>query len=314
MVAEGVTLSQRARGDRAPTSRGCASSPCSSIRSRCSWARSRSAASCSKAPTSWSSSNEVGDANLDMLPPPDGSGPHRRREPFAQAAHRPAFPWIGTIEVRDSVADHRRRGRAVRRSCSRCPTPPSSRRRPTSRCRSTARSRRPQATPLELTGTAGSFDGWMRGLPGNIDVQGGFGGGKIAIKGGVGVKGTTLQINSRGPGRLGVRPLYPPAGAGRRPLCAERQGRAPSAAPSRSRCTTLKVGSSELTGEALFRVDRKGTPTITVNADVSRLDLGDLRAAPAAAPRPAPPQPAQPRLRADACRSRRAGSAARPCR
>ena len=30
----------------------------------------------------------------------------------------------------------------------------------------------------------------MRGLPGNIDLQGSFGGGKIAIKGGVGVKGT----------------------------------------------------------------------------------------------------------------------------
>ena len=39
----------------------------------------------------------------------------------------------------------------------------------------------------------------MRGLPGNIDVQGGFGGGKIAIKGSVGVKGTNLQITSEGP-------------------------------------------------------------------------------------------------------------------
>ena len=61
--------------------------------------------------------------------------------------------------------------------------------------------------------------------------------------------------------------------------------------------TTLKVGSSELTGEALFRVDRKGTPTVTVNADVSRLDVGDLRAAPAAAAAgQRPPSPAQPRL------------------
>ena len=39
----------------------------------------------------------------------------------------------------------------------------------------------------------------MRSLPGNIDVQGSFGGGKIAIKGGVGVKGTTVQINAEGP-------------------------------------------------------------------------------------------------------------------
>ena len=74
--------------------------------------------------------------------------------------------------------------------------------------------RRTAGAPLELAGTAGSFDGWMRGLPGNIDVQGGFGGGKIAIKGGVGVKGTTVQITVRGAGYRGLRPLYPPAGAG----------------------------------------------------------------------------------------------------
>ena len=54
--------------------------------------------------------------------------------------------------------------------------------------------------------------------------------------------------------------------------------------------TTLKVGSSELVGEAVFRVDRKGTPTITVNADVSRLDLGDLKAAPSSAPAANAPQ------------------------
>jgi hypothetical protein len=43
-------------------------------------------------------------------------------------------------------------------------------------------------------------------------------------------------------------------------------------------------------------VDRKGTATVTVNADVSRLDLGDLKAAPATAAAAAGPSPAQPRL------------------
>ena len=64
---------------------------------------------------------------------------------------------------------------------------------------SAARDARSESAPLELTGTAGSFDGWMRGLPGNIDVQGGFGGGKIAIKGSVNAKGTNLAITSEGP-------------------------------------------------------------------------------------------------------------------
>ena len=57
----------------------------------------------------------------------------------------------------------------------------------------------PRTPPMELSGTIGSFDGWMRGMPGNIDVQGGFGGGKIAIKGSIGVKGTNLQITGEGP-------------------------------------------------------------------------------------------------------------------
>ena len=54
---------------------------------------------------------------------------------------------------------------------------------------------------------------------------------------------------------------------------------------------SLKVGASELSGEALFRVDRSGTPTITVNIDAAKIDLAGLRAAPAAAPVPATPPP-----------------------
>ena len=153
----------------------------------------------------------------------------------------------------------------------------------------------PQATPFELTGTAGSFDGWMRSLPGNIDLQGGFGGGKIAIKGGVGLKGTTIQINSEGPDISAFGPyIHLPVPAGGPYVLNVKAGTQRSA--FKVDVTTLKVGSSELTGEALFRVDRKGTATITVNADVSRLDVGDLRAAPAAAAPATAASPAQPRL------------------
>ena len=54
---------------------------------------------------------------------------------------------------------------------------------------------------------------------------------------------------------------------------------------------SLKVGASELSGEALFRADRSGTPIIAVNIDAARIDLGGLRAAPAAAPNPGTPPP-----------------------
>jgi len=47
--------------------------------------------------------NEAGDANLEMLPPPDGSGPHAGENRSLRIRANPAFPWINTIEVRDSV-------------------------------------------------------------------------------------------------------------------------------------------------------------------------------------------------------------------
>lgn len=224
--------------------------------------------------------NEVGDANLDMLPPPDGSGPHPGENRSLRLRTAPAFPWITAIEVRDSVLTIAEQGR-----------PPVVLEIPAATFKSSAPNQplqlegkfaAPQATPLELTGTAGSFDGWMRGLPGNIDVQGGFGGGKIAIKGSVNAKGTNLAVTSDGPDVSVFGPYVRlPVPAGGPYSLNAKAGTLRSS--FKVEVTTLKVGSSELTGEALFRVDRKGTSTVTVNADVSRLDIGDLKAAPSAA-------------------------------
>src|SRR5260370_14071118 len=238
--------------------------------------------------------NEVGDATLEMLPPPDGSGPHAGENRSFRLRTANAFPGIGTIDGRDwvlTIAEGQGR-------------PPVVLEVPSATFRSSApnqplqiegRFAAPQATPLDLTGTAGSFDGWMRGLPGNIDLQGGFGGGKIAIKGGVGVKGTTVQINAEGPDVSAFGPyIRLPVPAGGPYVLAAKAGTQRSA--FKVDVTTLKVGSSELTADALFRVDRKGTPTITLNALVTRLDLGDLHAAPAAAAPASAPSPAQPRL------------------
>src|SRR5215475_4372925 len=47
--------------------------------------------------------NDVGDTNLDMLPPPDGSGPHAGENRSFRLRSTNTFPWINTIEVRDSV-------------------------------------------------------------------------------------------------------------------------------------------------------------------------------------------------------------------
>lgn len=232
--------------------------------------------------------NEAGDANLEMLPPPDGSGPRPGENRSLRLRTPPAFPWISTIEVRDSTLRIvEGAGRApivldVARIVLKAPAPNQT-------LQMEGRIAAPQAAAFDLSGTVGSFDGWMRGLPGNIDVQGGFGDGKISIKGGVGVKGTSLQIAANGPDIAAFGPylrLSLPSG-GPYSLNAkagtQRNG-------FKVEVPALKVGASELAGEAVFRTDRHGTPTLTVNIDAARIDAGGLKAAPASA-QPAPTQP-----------------------
>jgi AsmA family protein len=238
--------------------------------------------------------NEVGDTNLDMLPPPDGSGPHPGEHRSLRLRTAPAFPWINAIEVKDSVltvTDGAGRPPVVLDIPSASFKSPA----PNQPLQVEGKFAAPQAAPLELTGTIGSFDGWMRSLPGNIDVQGAFGGGKIAIKGSVAAKGTNLQITSDGPDVSVFGPYVRlPVPVGGPYVLNAKAGTQRSSL--KVEVTTLKVGSSEMVGEALFRVDRKGTPTVTVNADVSRLDLGDLKAAPSTAVPAAAAAPVQQRL------------------
>lgn len=238
--------------------------------------------------------NDVGDSNLDMLPPPDGSGPHPSEHRSLRLRTSPAFPWIGVIDVQDSVL-------TVAEGAGR---PPVVLEVASGTLRSSAsnqplqiegRFSAPQASTFTLAGAAGSFDGWMRGLPGNIDLQGGFGDGKIAIKGSIGVKGTNVQITSEGPDVAAFGPYIrlPVPHGGPYALSAK-------AATQRNglkvEVTTLKVGASELVGEALFRPDRKGVPTVAVNADVSRLDVSELRWPVSSVPAGSSPSPAQPRI------------------
>lgn len=235
--------------------------------------------------------NEAGDANLEMLPPPDGSGPHAGENRSLRIRANPAFPWINSIEVRDSVL-------SVSEGAGRPPVVLDVARgsfksaAPDKPLQMEARLGPPGAMPLELTGTIGSFDGWMRGLPGSIDVQGGHGAGKIAIKGSIGTKGTTLAITGEGPDIAAFGPyLRLPLPSGGPYALNAKVGTLRTSL--KVEVTSLKVGASELSGEALFRVDRNGTSTIAVSIDAARIDLGGLKAQPAPAPNPGAPPPSR---------------------
>jgi len=225
--------------------------------------------------------NEAGDTNLEMLPPPDGSGPHPGENRSLRLKTNPAFPWIDTIEVRASVltvAEGAGRPPVVLELAS--GTFKSSA--PNQPLQMDARLAAPRATALALTGTIGSFDGWMRGLPGNIDLQGSFGAGKIAIKGSVGIKGTNVQIVGDGPDIAAFGPYIrlPLPSAGPYVLSAKASTLRSS---FKIEVPTLKIGKSELSGEALFRVDRHDVRTVAVNIDANVIDASGLRAAPATA-------------------------------
>ena len=220
--------------------------------------------------------NEAGDTNLEMLPPPDGSGPHAGENRSLKVRTNPAFPWINTIEVRDSVltiAEGQGRPPVVLEVASASFKSNA----PNQALQVEAKLGAPRATPLDIAGTLGSFDGWLRGVPGTIDVQGGFGDGKIAIKGSIGSKGTNLQLNSEGPDFAAFGPYVrlPLPGGGPYALAGKVSTQRNSL---RVEVQQLKIGASEVTGDALFRVDRSGTPTIAVNVDANKLDLAGLRA------------------------------------
>jgi uncharacterized protein involved in outer membrane biogenesis len=228
--------------------------------------------------------NEAGDTNLEMLPPVEGSGPRPGENQSLKTKPNPAFPWINSIEVHDSVltvAQGTGRSPVVLNVADGTLKAPA----PNQTLQIEGRFGSPQAAPFQISGTAGSFDGWIRGLPGNIDVQGSFGGGKIAIKGAISVKGTTLQITSEGPDLAAFGPYVqlPLPSGGPYELSAK-------ASTVRSNfkveVPTLKVGQSELSGEVLFRVDRHDVPTVTVNVDASKIDLAALHAPPATSASP----------------------------
>ncbi len=223
--------------------------------------------------------NEAGDANLEMLPPPDGSGPRAADNKSLRVVTNPAFPWISNIEVRNSVltvAEGNGHPPVVLQISSGTLKASA----PGQPLQIDGHFATPGAATFDLTGTAGSFDGWMRGLPGNIDLQGGFGGGKIAIKGGVGVKGTSIQITADGPDIAVFGPYIhvPIPSGGPYSLSAKA---ATLRGNFKVEVPTLKVGNSEMTGEALFRTDRQGVPNVAVNIDAAKIDAAGLKAPPA---------------------------------
>ena len=198
--------------------------------SRCCSVRLRSARCCWKAPRSLVERNEAGDANLEMLPPPDGSGPHAGENRSLRIRANPAFPWINTIEVRDSVL-------TVSEGAGRPPVVLNVAR---GSFKATAPNQ-PLQIDARLSRAAGDAaradrdDRIVRrldaGLAGQHRCAGRLRRRQDRDQGQHRHQGHRFAGHERGPECRGLRSLSPPAAAVGRSLCAEREGRDPAQRP-----------------------------------------------------------------------------------
>ncbi len=132
---------------------------------------------------------------------------------------------------------------------------------------------------------AGTLDGWLKGAPGDIEMQGTLGGLPVSITGQVAAQ--QLEIGAQVQGRSLVSlghllnvPLPETAPyAMKLTLSGQQTG-------LKLDIAELKVGDSVLRGDMVFRTTGTDKPVITANLAADRFDLADLK------PRPTTPVPA----------------------
>ena len=227
-----------------------------------------------------------GRSNLEMTPPVEGSGPHPSERRSLRVRTIPTLPWINRIEARNSTvtlretADRQTLVVAIERfvgAASATNTP----------FTMDFAGKVNGSEPIVLTGRAGTFDGWMRGLPGELKLEGKFGTGAVSISGsatskGVGVSGS---IEARSMAALAPLLAFPfPETA---PVALTFKLSNPRAV-TKVEIVELRVGSSVAKGDLTLRQDRQNRPVLALNLAADKVDLADLRA------RPSPPLIAAP--------------------
>jgi uncharacterized protein involved in outer membrane biogenesis len=232
--------------------------------------------------------NANGESNLEMAPAPQDSGPHASEHRSLRLRGGPVLPWVGVLDVSNSmltIAGTEGRGplvlgleRAVLSAAN-----------ITAPLQGTLAARIDGGIPFELKGAFGSFEGWLKGVPGKLDARGTLGGGTLAIEGSVTTKGTTLTLKADGPDLSALN------GFARLPLPQVGPFEASAKAATTPRgfkieIPTLRVGTSQATGEIAFRTDRFGRRIVSATFDSPKIDLADFQRPPQmAAPAPAPP-------------------------
>lgn len=219
-----------------------------------------------------------GRSNLEMTPPVEGSGPHPSEHRSLRARTIPTLPWINRIEARNSTltlretADRQTLVVAIERftGVASAPNTPFT---------IDFAGKVNGSEPIVLAGRAGTFDGWMRGLPGELRLEGTFGAGAVSISGAATSKAVGVTGSIEGRSLAALTPLLGFPFPETAPVALAFKLSNPRAV-TKVEIVELRIGSSVAKGDLTLRKDRRERPVLALNLSADKVELADLRGQP----------------------------------
>ncbi len=253
-----------------------------------------------------------GRSNLAMEPPVEGSGPHPSEHRSLRVRTTPTLPWISQIDVEASTLTLRASNQppvvlVIDRFSGTAPNAGAV-------VSGEFVGRINNSEPLSLALIrAGTFDGWLKGLPGDLEMRGTLGGSPVSLSGSVVARRTEVSAELEGRSLAGLGRLLNLTLPETAPFALKVKLTNPRSG-TKLDVATLKVGDTVFQGDIVLRPGRSGKPpTIAATLASERLDVADFKARAAAlappagappagsaqaaapaAPPPAPPPPATP--------------------
>ncbi|WP_178130686.1 AsmA family protein [Reyranella sp. CPCC 100927] len=226
-----------------------------------------------------------GRSNLAMEAPVEGSGPHPSEHQSLRIKNTPSLPWISRIEVEGSTVTLKETAErpavviVVDRfigTATQATAPISG--------EFLGRINSSEALALSLK-KAGTFDGWLKGVPGDLDMQGTLGGLPVAVTGQVAARRLEMGVEVEGRSLVALGHILNLPLPETAPYGLKLKLTNPRTGPKLD-IAELKIGDSVLRGDMVFRTTKAGKSVIVANLAADKFDLADLKPRPAAPPPP----------------------------
>lgn len=216
-----------------------------------------------------------GRSNLEMTPPIEGSGPHPSEHRSLRTRTIPTLPWMNRMEARNSTltlretADRQTLVVAIERFVG------------AASAANTAftvefAGKVNGSEPIQLAGRAGSFDGWMRGLPGELKLEGKFGTGAVSLSGSATSKAVNVAGSLEARSLAALAPLLGFPFPETAPVALTFKLSNPRSV-TKVEIVELRIGASVAKGDLTLRQDRQNRPVLALNLNAEKVELADLR-------------------------------------